>query len=394
VGLDSAIISNRKVWDASGHTENFADPLVECKKCHKRFRRDEFEAYKNKFINSIPKGRGSIGQEYESIFYCSDDTQFHKDKDLTEEKQFNLMFKTYVGPVESEEGLAYLRPETAQGIFINFENIVKTNRLKVPFGIAQIGKAFRNEITTGNFIFRSREFEQAELEWFCLPKEASKWFKFWQEQRIDWYYDLGMKKKSLRFREHEVQERAHYAVIAFDIEYNFPWGWGELEGIANRSDYDLKAHNLSYKDEETGEEFVPYVIEPSVGIERSAFAFLLNSYEEEGEGSKKRIILKLHPRLAPYKVAIFPLVANKPKLVKKAREIYDSLKGEFPVYWDDRGNIGKRYFAQDEIGTPWCVTVDYQTLEDSTVTVRDRDTTKQKRVNISELSGYFSSNIY
>lgn len=303
------------------------------------------------------------------------------------------MFKTYVGPVEDEEGLAYLRPETAQGIFINFENIVNTNRLKVPFGIAQIGKAFRNEITTGNFIFRSREFEQAELEWFCHPKEAGKWFKFWQKERISWYEEFGMKKKSLRFREHEVTERAHYAITAFDIEYNFPWGWGELEGIANRSDYDLKAHNLSYKDEETGEEFVPFVVEPSVGIERSAFAFLLDSYEEEGEGSKKRVVLKLHPKLAPYKVAVFPLVANKPDLVKKARKIYDSLKEEFPVAWDDRGNIGKRYFAQDEIGTPWCVTVDYDTLEDGTVTVRDRDTTKQDRVAADELLSYFSSKI-
>ncbi|HEB13902.1 MAG TPA: glycine--tRNA ligase, partial [candidate division WWE3 bacterium] len=223
--------------------------------------------------------------------------------------------------------------------------------------------------------------------------EADKWFKFWQKERISWYEALGMKRKSLRFREHEVTERAHYAVTAFDIEYNFPWGWGELEGIANRSDFDLKVHNLSYKDEETGEEFVPYVVEPSVGIERSAFAFLLDSYDEEGEGSKKRVVLKLHPRLAPYKVAVFPLVANKPNLVKKARGIYDSLKGEFPVAWDDRGNIGKRYFAQDEIGTPWCVTVDYQTLEDGTVTVRDRDTTKQDRVVIDDLIPYFSSKL-
>ncbi len=366
VGLDSAIIYNPKVWEASGHTENFADPLVECKGCHQRFREDTLEK------KQCPNCGG---------------------KEFTKPKMFNLMFKTYVGPVEDEEGLAYLRPETAQGIFINFQNIVNTNRLKMPFGIAQIGKAFRNEITTGNFIFRSREFEQAELEWFCHPKEADKWFKFWQKERISWYEALGMKRKSLRFREHEVTERAHYAVTAFDIEYNFPWGWGELEGIANRSDFDLKVHNLSYKDEETGEEFVPYVVEPSVGIERSAFAFLLDSYDEEGEGSKKRVVLKLHPRLAPYKVAVFPLVANKPNLVKKARGIYDSLKGEFPVAWDDRGNIGKRYFAQDEIGTPWCVTVDYDTLEDGTVTVRDRDTTKQDRIVIDDLLPYFSSKI-
>lgn len=389
VGLDSAVILNPKVWEASGHTKNFADPLIECKSCHARFKEENLE--------SCPNCEG---------------------RDFTEPKMFNLMFKTYVGPtksslasggpVESEEGLAYLRPETAQGIFINFENIVKTTRLKLPFGIAQIGKAFRNEITTGNFVFRSREFEQAELEWFCQPKEADKWFKFWQKERVSWYQTLGMKKENLKSREHEVTERAHYAVTAFDIEYRFPWGWAELEGIANRSDYDLKAHGLKYHDEETGEELVPYVIEPSVGIERSAFAFLLDSYTEEA-GSKKqetRVVLKLHPRLAPYKVAVFPLVANKPELVKKARSVYSLLRdGELqpsgartalttnysllPIAWDARGNIGKRYFSQDEIGTPWCITIDYQTLEDDTVTVRDRDTTKQTRVRVPELVPLF-----
>ncbi len=358
VGLDSAIIYNPKVWEASGHTKNFADPLIECKKCHQRFREDVL----NKRV--CPNCGG---------------------KDFTDPQMFNLMFKTYVGPVESAEGLAYLRPETAQGIFVNFENIVKTNRLKLPFGIAQIGKAFRNEITTGNFIFRSREFEQAELEWFCQPKESDKWFKYWQKERIDWYLALGMQKKNLKFREHEDKERAHYAVTAFDIEYQFPWGWGELEGIANRSDYDLKAHGLKYQDEEAGEDLIPYVVEPSVGIERSAFAFLLDAYAEEGD----RVILKLHPKLAPYKVAVFPLVANKPELIKKAREIYQQLSSQFPVAWDDRGNIGKRYFSQDEIGTPWCVTVDYQTLEDHTVTVRDRDTTKQERIKVADLPSYF-----
>ena len=362
VGLDSAIIYNPKVWEASGHTKNFSDPLIECRKCHQRFREDALNE------RVCPNCGG---------------------KEFTEPKMFNLMFKTYVGPVESEEGIAYLRPETAQGIFINFENIVKTNRLKLPFGIAQIGKAFRNEITTGNFIFRSREFEQAELEWFCLDKEADKWFKYWQKERVSWYGELGMKKENLRFREHEDKERAHYAVTAFDIEYQFPWGWGELEGIANRSDYDLKAHKLSYTDEETGERSVPYVVEPSVGIERSAFAFLLDAYHEEGEGDKKRIVLKISPKLAPYKVAVFPLVANKPELVKKAREIHDSLKGLFPTAWDARGNIGKRYYSQDEIGTPWCVTVDYQTLEDDSVTVRDRDTTKQERIKVTELAPKF-----
>ena len=367
VGLDSAIIYNPKVWEASGHTKNFSDPLVECKKCHQRLKAE--------------------GQRQKELVCpnCSG-------KEFTEPKMFNLMFKTYVGPVESEEGIAYLRPETAQGIFINFENIVNTTRLKLPFGIAQIGKAFRNEITTGNFIFRSREFEQAELEWFCRPAEADNWFKYWQKERAAWYGDLGMKKENLKFREHEDKERAHYAVTAFDIEYQFPWGWGELEGIANRSDYDLKAHGLNYKDEESGEELVPFVVEPSVGIERSAFAFLLDAYHEEGEGDKKRIVLKLNPKLAPYKVAVFPLVANKPELVKKARSIYELLTKNSqlgPVAFDDRGNIGKRYYSQDEIGTPWCVTVDYQTLEDQTVTVRDRDTTKQDRVKVADLPSFF-----
>ncbi len=367
VGLDSAIIYNPKVWEKSGHTKNFADPLVECKKCHQRLKA---ESERPKEI--VCPNCGS--------------------KDFTEPKMFNLMFKTYVGPVENSESLAYLRPETAQGIFINFENIVKTNRLKLPFGIAQIGKAFRNEITTGNFVFRSREFEQAELEWFCLPEEAGRWFKYWQKERVRWYEELGMRKENLKFREHEDKERAHYAVTAFDIEYHFPWGWGELEGIANRSDYDLKAHGLKYKDGETGKELIPFVVEPSVGIERAAFAFLLDAYHEEGGAGEKRVVLKLSPGLSPYKVAVFPLVANKPELVKKAREVYSLLTTNYsllPIAWDARGNVGKRYYAQDEIGTPWCVTIDYQTLEDQTVTVRDRDTTKQERIKATDLPKLF-----
>lgn len=398
VGLDSAIIYNPKVWEASGHTKNFADPLVECRNCHQRFRED------------VLKGKACPN--------C-------RSEDFTEPRMFNLMFKTYVGPVEPKDpfevmveelrqgsvaddvahpahsrsgGFAYLRPETAQGIFINFENIAKTNRLKLPFGVAQIGKAFRNEITTGNFVFRSREFEQAELEWFCQPAEAEKWFKYWQKERVVWYHALGMKKESLRFREHADKERAHYAVTAFDIEYKFPWGWGELEGIANRSDYDLKAHGLKYQDEETGEEIVPYVIEPSAGIERTAFAFLLDAYSEEpgAKNQELRVVLRLHPKLAPFKVAVFPLVANKPPLVEKAREVFQLLTQDsrlLPVAWDERGNIGKRYYSQDEVGTPWCVTVDYQTLEDQTVTVRDRDTTKQERVKVGGLLSLFSKKL-
>lgn len=397
VGLDSAIILNPKVWEASGHTKNFADPLIECKKCHQRQKSED----RSQEVVGRP---GSAGPSKSGELICPN----CGGKEFTEPKMFNLMFKTYVGPaspitsqggpVGSEEGLAYLRPETAQGIFINFENIVKTTRLKLPFGIAQIGKAFRNEITTGNFVFRSREFEQAELEWFCQPKEADKWFKFWQKERVSWYQALGMKKENLKSREHEVTERAHYAVTAFDIEYQFPWGWAELEGIANRSDYDLKAHGLKYHDEETGEELVPYVIEPSVGIERSAFAFLLDAYHEEPgvRSQESRVVLKLHPKLAPYKVAVFPLVANKPDLVKKAREVFQLLTHDsqlLPIAFDDRGNIGKRYFAQDEVGTPWCVTIDYQTLEDDTVTVRDRDTTKQERIVIEDLPLIFSKRL-
>ena len=390
VGLDSAIIYNQKVWEKSGHIKNFSDPLIECKKCHRRFRADAYDEFQKHILKVV----GNV--ETDSNFMALASCEKGGKHEFTEPKMFNLMFKTYVGPIESEEGQAYLRPETAQGIFINFENIVNTTRLKLPFGIAQIGKAFRNEITTGNFIFRSREFEQAELEWFCQPNEADKWFKYWQKERVDWYGELGMKKENLKFREHEDKERAHYAVTAFDIEYQFPWGWGELEGIANRSDYDLKAHGLKYRDEEAGEELVPFVVEPSVGIERSAFAFLLDAYHEEGEGDKKRVVLKLHPKLAPYKVAVFPLVANKPELVKKAREVYKQLTvngSQLTVAWDDRGNIGKRYYSQDEIGTPWCVTVDYQTLEDQTVTVRDRDTMKQERVKVVDLSSLFIQKI-
>ena len=300
------------------------------------------------------------------------------------------MFKTHVGPVEDEASVTYLRPETAQGIFINFDNVVKSFGVKLPFGIAQIGKGFRNEITTGNFLFRVREFEMVELEYFTHPEAAEKDFEYWQKERMNWYLDLGINKKNLRFREHENSERAHYAVRSCDIEYDWPFmGWGELEGIANRGDFDLKAHaaasgkDLSYYSEETKKKIIPYVIEPSVGVGRACFAFLIDSYAEDGE----RVILKLNPRLAPVKVAVFPLLANKPELVKKARKIYQDLKAKVSglVAFDDRGNIGKRYYAQDEIGTPFCLTCDFQTLKDDTVTVRDRDTTKQVRVATKNL---------
>jgi len=370
VGLDSSILMSQKVWQTSGHVESFADPLVECRNCHSRFRQD-----------LLPKTRKcpSCGK-----------------KDWTKSRKFNLMFKTHVGPVEDESSETYLRPETAQGIFVNFANVADSMRVKLPFGIAQIGKGFRNEITTGNFLFRVREFEMMELEYFTYPRKASDDFGYWKKERMDWYLSLGINKKNLRFRKHESDERAHYAAESVDIEYNWPFmGWGELEGIANRTDFDLHAHSeasgkdLSYFDEETKEKITPFVIEPSCGIGRVMLALLVDSYSEDGS----RVILKLAPKLAPFKVAVFPLLANKPELVKLAKLIYEDLKTEFPVAWDDRGNIGKRYYAQDEIGTPWCVTVDFDSLDDKSVTVRDRDSTKQERVKISNLVDYFSKKI-
>ncbi len=364
VGLDSSILSSASVWTASGHTKSFADPLVECKNCHQRFRQD-YLSQNRKCPN------------------CGENS-------WTKPKMFNLMFKTHVGPVEDEASTTYLRPETAQGIFINFANVVQTTRVKLPFGIAQIGKGFRNEITTGNFLFRVREFEMMELEYFTNPESAKKDLEYWQKERVNWYLGLGINKKNLRFREHADTERAHYAIKSCDIEYNWPFmGWGELEVIANRTDYDLKAHSkasgkdLSYYDEETKKKIIPYVIEPSVGVGRACFAFLIDSYFEDGE----RVILKLNPKLAPVKVAVFPLLANKPELVKKAKKIYQDLKAQIPglVAFDDRGNIGKRYYSQDEIGTPFCVTCDFQSLKDDTVTIRDRDTTKQVRVATKDL---------
>lgn len=362
VGLDSAILLSSQVWQTSGHVEGFTDPLVECKNCHQRFRQDILPKSKN-----CPSCGGN---------------------NWTAPRMFNLMFKTHVGSVEDKTSETYLRPETAQGIFVNFSNVVDTMRVKLPFGIAQIGKGFRNEITTGNFLFRVREFEMMELEYFTYPAQAEHDFEYWQKERLNWFVSLGITKKNLRFREHQDTERAHYASRSVDIEYNWPFmGWGELEGIANRTDFDIKAHSkasgkeLSYFDEEKKEKITPYVIEPSVGVGRAMLAFLIDAYCEDGE----RVILKLNPNLAPYQVAVFPLLANKPELLKLARSIYDDLKKDFSVAWDDRGNIGKRYYSQDEIGTPWCVTVDFQSLEDQIVTIRDRDTTKQKRVKIKDL---------
>lgn len=365
VGMSAAILMNPKVWEASGHTEAFSDPLVECKICHERFRADQEEAVKE---------HGEI----------------HKEKSAwTDPRRFNLLVEASLGVVEGEKSKVYLRGEITQGVHVNFKNVIDTMRVKIPFGIAQIGKAFRNEITPGNFTFRSREFEQMELQFYVKPdeKESMKWFDFWKEKRMNWYTDLGIEKKNLRFREHASDEIAHYAKAARDIEYNSPFGWREFEGIHHRGDWDLSRHSefsgkdLSYFDQETGEKYIPWVIETSGGVDRAALFFLLDAYVEEDD----RVILKLHPKLAPYKAAVFPLVANKPELVKKAREVYQNLKQELSIAWDDRGNIGKRYYSQDEIGTPYCITIDYQTLEDGTVTARNRDTAKQERVKMGEI---------
>jgi len=366
VGIDAAIMMNSKVWEASGHVEAFTDPLIECQVCHQRFRADKKEEIE--IHEKIHEG----GAKW------------------TEPKKFNLLVKAYLGVVEGKQSEIYLRGEITQGAFVNFENVVSSTRVKIPFGIAQIGKAFRNEITPGNFTYRSREFEQMELEFFVRPEESEgdKWFEYWKEQRINWYKSLGMDSSSLRFRKHEDDERAHYAKYAEDIEFEAPFGWSEFEGIHHRGDWDLSRHKLGYVDDD-GSKFTPWVIETSGGVDRSALFFLLNAYQDDG----KRVWLKLNPKLAPYKVAVFPLLANKPELVDKARSIYDSLKPHFMTAWDDRGNIGKRYLSQDEAGTPWCVTVDFQTLEDDTVTVRDRDTAEQERVKIDELQNYISNKL-
>ncbi len=378
VGMSASIIMNPKVWEASGHVAGFNDPLIECKTCHQRFRADQED----------------IIAEHE---------KFHKEKkektDWTEEKKFNLLVEVKLGAVEGEKNTAYLRGEITQGVHVNFKNILNSSRLKIPFGIAQIGKAFRNEITPGNFTYRSIEFEQMELQYYVKPdeKKSMEYYEFWKNFRMDWYKLLGINSDNLRFREHQKNELAHYAKAAWDIEYKTPFGWKECEGIHHRGDWDLSQHqkfsgqDMSYFDEETKEKYLPWVIETSGGVDRAALFFLIDAYYEEKDPAKNgasRIVLKLNSKLAPYKAAVFPLLANKPELVKRAREIYDDLRKDFMVAWDDRGNIGKRYYSQDEIGTLFCITIDFQTLEDNTVTVRDRDTMKQERIEIKDLSQY------
>lgn len=371
VGLDSAILMNPKIWEASGHLTEFTDPLVECKKCHMRFKADVL-------VKKCPNCKAT---------------------DLTEAKQFNLMFKTHVGPVDDESSVVYLRPETAQGIFANFKNVLDSTRVKLPFGIAQIGKAFRNEITPGNFIFRTLEFEQFELEYFVYPKDADAEFKKWRQARFDWYVGLGINKDKLRFKDHNQQELAHYAKAVSDIEYEFPFGWAELEGIANRTDYDLKQHqqvsdqDITYFDEETKEKILPYVIEPSGGVDRTILTLLIDAYKEETVNNEKRTVLSLHPKLAPIKVAILPLVKKDPELVEIAKQIYETLKPIFFVEYDEDGTVGKRYRRQDEIGTPFCITVDSDSLKDKTVTIRHRDTMQQDRIKITQVAEWLGSKL-
>ena len=384
VGLDSAIIMNPKTWEASGHLAGFSDPLVDCKKCKKRFREDDLVEGKHGEIDT------SDGK-----MHCPE-----CNGELTKSKPFNLMFKTHVGPVEGQGNEVYLRPETAQGIFVNYELIKDSMRLKLPFGIGQIGKAFRNEITPGNFIFRTREFEQMELEYFVKPGDDDKQFKFWRQYCMDFLIELGIKKENLKFRDHDKKELSHYSKATSDIEYKFPWGWGELLGVANRGDFDLTQHSkhskqkLTYKDE-NNKEFTPYVIEPSLGVDRLLLVTLLNSYEEVKGGrttttksnKEAEVMLRLDKRLAPVKVAVLPLSKKEP-LAKLAQEIYSNLSEHWNCAYDQVASIGRRYRRHDEIGTPYCVTVDFDSLEDKKVTVRDRDTMKQDRIAITELGGY------
>jgi glycyl-tRNA synthetase len=408
VGLDSAIIQNPKVWEASGHLKSFSDPLVECKVCHRRYRADHIAELLNKIQetrykkqtnsndqNSNSTRTGSriesgmtaqLSQEQKEMLFCKG-TEEHQ---FTEAKNFNLMFKTFIGVSEDSASVAYLRPETAQGIFINFQNVVQSSRVKIPFGIAQIGKAFRNEITPGNFIFRTREIEQAEIEYFIQPnkEESEKQYRSWIEKVEAFYYEIGIKKENLSIREHAKEELSHYSAGTSDIEYKFPFGVSELAGVAQRTDYDLKAHNLEYFEEESGKRFVPYVVEPSMGIDRATLAILCDAYDES-DGSDGRtageITLRLDPKIAPVKVAVFPLIKKEglPEIAKKIA--HDLRKNGIETYYDESGSVGRRYRRQDEIGTPWCVTVDFDSLKDNSVTLRDRDTMKQERVGVSNI---------
>jgi glycyl-tRNA synthetase len=375
VGIDAALIMNSKVWEASGHLKKFTDPLVECEKCKRRFRADHIDSNYEKT------------KKFDKKIKCPD-----CGGNFSEPRQFNLMLKTFLGVTEDNASTVYFRPETAQAMFVDFKNVLDTTRKKLPFGIAQVGKAFRNEVTPGNFIFRTREFEQMEIEYFIFEKDWKETFEMWQKEMWNWTTDeLGIKKENLHDCECLPENRAHYSKKTIDIEYDYPFGRSELYGLAYRTDFDLKNHfkEPPYEDAETGEKFYPHVIEPTFGVDRSVLAVLLDAYAEEED----RVVLKLKPSLAPYKVAVFPLLKNKPELVKKAIEVYHQLKKDFTVAFDDRGNIGKRYYSQDEIGTPFCITIDFGTLENEDVTVRDRDTMKQKRIKIKDLQSFLNEKI-
>ena len=400
VGMDCAILMNPETWVASGHVVNFNDPLMDCKSCKARFRADKLiEDYANEhgLTDIHPDGwTNEKMSEYiaEQGIKCPECGK----SDFTGIRKFNMMFKTFQGVNEDTASQIYLRPETAQGIFVNFKNVQRTTRRKLPFGIAQVGKSFRNEITPGNFTFRTREFEQRELEFFCEPGTEMKWYEYWKDYCHKFLLSLGMKEEHIRLREHAKEELSHYSNGTTDIEFLFPFGWGELWGVASRTDYDLKAHqnhsgkSMEYMDPFTNEKFVPYCVEPSLGADRVALAFLCDAYDEETlENGDVRSVLHLHPALAPYKAAVLPLQKNK--LGDKAREVYELLAKHFMVDFDDSGAIGKRYRRQDEIGTPLCITIDFDTLEDETVTVRDRDTMAQVRMPIAELEGYIQKEI-
>jgi len=371
-GMDAAILMHPKVWEASGHVENFFDLKADCKGCKRRFKLADLADQKK-----CPDCGG----------------------ELTEPKQFNLMLRTYYGPVDDPASIVYLRPETAQGMFVNFQNVIDSRHPKLPFGLAQIGKSFRNEITPGNFTFRTREFEQMEIEYFCRPEDSDRVYEEWVASRKQWYLDLGMKPENLHFRAHAADELAHYAKACTDVEYNFPWGWSELEGIANRTDFDLRRHaetsskDLRYFDEVKKERFFPYIIEPSGGVDRCLLAFLVDAYHEEKVKEDIRVVLKLNAGLAPVKAAVFPLLKNRPEVVEKAKRLAADLKKRFVTTYDDTGAIGKLYRRQDEVGTLYCVTVDVQSVEDNQVTVRDRDTMVQERISIDKVKDYISNKL-
>ncbi len=366
-GLDSSILMHPRIWEASGHVDGFTDPLVDCKKCKMRWKADQIDP---------EKGCPNCGGE------------------LTEPRQFNLMFKTFMGPVEDAANIVYMRPETAQGIYVNFHNVREASRQKLPFGIAQIGKAFRNEITPGNFIFRTREFEQMEMQYFVKPSSDMEWFDYWKEQRLDWYERLGVRREKLRFHQHSKKELAHYAKVAIDIEYEFPFGWSEIEGIHNRTDFDLDRHqeysgkDLRYYDQESNKKYIPYIVETSTGVDRLMLTALVDAYDEEEE----RVVLRLKPQIAPIKAAVFPLV-NKDGMPEVATRIFNNLKRDFKVFYDKAGAVGRRYRRQDEAGTPYCITIDGQTLQDETVTIRERDSMEQFRIIKDKIYDYLKEHI-